>query len=102
MAEIDAEIAREIIQKIAAIADDVAAQAGVGGMETAGGFVSFLAANPDHIADFLNESGGAVDWPVGWHRHGCLSWHGANGNIYTPEHARRQILINAMIKGATQ
>lgn len=102
MAEINPEIAREIIQKIAAIADAVAAQAGVGGMETAGSFVSFLAANPGHIAGFLNESGGVVDWPVGWHRHGCLSWHGANGNIYTPEHARRQVLINAMIKEATQ
>ena len=98
--DIDHEQARQIIQRIAAIADDVACQAGVGGMETAGSFVSFLAAHPEHIPAFFTEGGSVLDWPFAWHRDGYLSWHGTDGKIYKPDQARRQVIINAMLKDA--
>ena len=97
---IDHEQARHIIQRIAAFADNAAFHAGVGGMETAGSFVSFLAARPEHIPAFFTGDGSVLDWPFAWHRYGCLSWHGADGKIYTPDQARRQVIINAMLKDA--
>ena len=99
---IDKEIALAVIQRIASIAQNFSFQAGVASMETAGSFVSFLAVNPDYVDGFMNGTGSFIDWPVTWHRQGCLSWYGQDNKIYTPEEARRQEVIDAMIKGEDQ
>lgn len=82
--EIAPEMAQRVIQRIADVARIVGIQAGVGAMETAGAFVSFLAANPTLIPSFLSGAGGVVDWPADWHRAGCLSWQGMDGRIHWP------------------
>ena len=73
----------EVIQRIAKASATFAHHAGVGGMETAGSIVSFLAANPHRIPDFM-AGGSIIDWPIGWHTAGCLSWHGMDGKIHHP------------------
>ena len=78
------QIAQTVIQRIAEAARIVAAQAGVGAMETAGSFVSFLAANPSFIDSFLAGESGVIDWPAPWHSSGCLSWQGGDGKIHWP------------------
>lgn len=86
----------EVIQRIAEQSQVFAWQAGVGGMETAGSIVSFLAKHPDKIEAFLSGTESIMDWPMGWHEHGLLTWHGQNGKIYSPEWVRRQRTINHM------
>lgn len=88
----------ETIAYIAERADIFAAQAGVGGMETAGSIISYLATHPEHIKAFLND-GSMFDWPVGWHTLGNLTWHGMDGKIHGPADVRRQQLIKRMEKG---
>lgn len=68
--------ASEVITRIADAARAVGFQAGVGAMETAGSIVSFLAANPHRIPDFM-AGGSILDWPFNWHCAGCLTWQGA-------------------------
>jgi hypothetical protein len=75
---------RELISYIAKAANTTAMQAGVGGMETAGGIISFLAANPEYIPAFM-EGVGIADWPVDFHQQGCLSWHGMDGKVHWPK-----------------
>ena len=48
-----ARIQRETIETIAKMAHAIGWQAGVGGMETAGGIVSYLAQHPEHIGAAL-------------------------------------------------
>lgn len=74
---------RDVIRRIADAANSIAWQAGVGGMETAGGIVSFLAANPQHIDKFMAD-GSVIDLPADWHRNGCLTWHGMDGKLHQP------------------
>lgn len=90
--------ARAVIQRIAEAAEAVGWQAGVGGMETAGSIVSFLAAHPEHVEAFM-AGGSVLDWPVGWHEQGKLTWHGQDGKVYDPATARRARLIRKMEKG---
>lgn len=89
----------QVIKHIETVADAWAAAAGVGGMETAGSIVSFLAAHPERIGDFLSGKSSPLDWPIGWHEQGRLSWHGQDGKIYRPEHVRRHRLIKQMEQG---
>lgn len=75
----------DVIKRIAEAAQAVAFQAGVGGMETAGMFVSVLAAHPEKVAGFLDGSLSIVDDGHLLNAHcGCLSWHATNGQIVTP------------------
>lgn len=67
-------------------ATDLGIQAGVGAMETAGAFVSYIAANPERVQAFL--TGGAADMPLRLHVAGCLSWHGMDGKIHWPSDIR--------------
>lgn len=83
------------IEHVAKASEMIAWQAGVGGMETAGSIISYLAENPEALADFM-ETGSIMDWPAGWHTHGRLTWHGMNGKLCSPEFARRQMLINSL------
>lgn len=89
---------REVIAHIAAVSSAIGFQAGVGAMETAGSVVSYLAAHPEEIDAFL-AGGSVLDWPVGWHAEGCLSWHGMDGKIHTPEQARHHRIIKQLERG---
>lgn len=93
------EIARDVIKAIANAAEAMAWQAGVGGMETAGSIVSYLARHPELIDDFISGKTSIIDWPLGWHTHGSLTWHGMDGKIHRPEDVRRHNLIKKMEKG---
>lgn len=88
----------DVIAKIVEAAEAIAWQAGVGGMETAGSIVSYLAQHPEQVDNFL-AGGSTHEWPVGWHTHGCLTWHGMDGKIWSPEAARRARVIKEMEKG---
>lgn len=88
-----------VILRIAQAAEAFAFQAGVGGMETAGSIVSYLAKHPDQIDGFLSGEASMIDWPFGWHTQGCLTWHAMNGTICSPEKARRSAIIRKMEKG---
>jgi hypothetical protein len=81
------EAVAAFVQHVAKVAASFARQAGVGGMETAGGIISFLARHPEHIASFQN--GGVFDLPPDWIERGCLTWHAQNGKIVHPDYARR-------------
>src|SRR4051794_39195154 len=98
--DIDASVAQTVIERIAAVAEAIGCQAGVGGMETAGSIISYLAENPGQITDFMAEQTSVMDWPIGWHEQGRLTWHGMDGKIHRPEHARRQRMIRKLERGA--
>lgn len=89
-------IARDVIERLADLAETIAAHAGVGGMETAGGIVSYLAEHPDDIPKLMDGTLSILDWPDRFHTHGRLSWHGANGGVFTPEYARRHDVIRGI------
>lgn len=75
----------EVIKRLAEVAQAVAFQSGTGAMETAGMFVSVLAAHPEKVAGFLDGSLSIVDDGHLLNAHcGCLSWHANNGQIVTP------------------
>jgi hypothetical protein len=57
-------------------------------METAGSFVSYLAANPEKAEEFT--SGFLYGLPPKWHVEGCLSWHGMDGKIHRPTDVREK------------
>ena len=78
---------RRVTAYLANVASDFAFQAGVGSMETAGGWVSFLAANPEKCEPFLQSPLKAL--PADFWLHGCLSWHGKDGKVFTPRMARK-------------
>lgn len=87
MAELTPE---DVIKRIAAIANDVAWQAGVGGLELAGQFVSVLAAHPEKIAGFLSGKLSIVDDDALFHaENGCLTWHTKGGSVISPEGFRK-------------
>jgi hypothetical protein len=78
--------AEEFIQHLADVAEAVGIQAGVGGMETAGGIISYLAEHPESFQAFI--AGGFLALPVDLRRSGRLTWHGADGRVFTPQQAR--------------
>ena len=76
----------EVIKKIASVADDVACQAGVGGVELAGQFVSVLTQNPELIGSFLDGTMDMIGDDRLFHaQNGCLTWHARNGQVISPE-----------------
>jgi len=96
MVEIDLTSAEAVIQRIAQIAETFAAQAGVGGMETAGNLVSYLAKHPRDIEPCLKF--GIFELPADWHERGDLTWHALSGKIVRPEAARRARTIKKLEK----
>lgn len=95
------EIAEMVIRRIAEAAEAIAFQAGVGGMETAGSIVSYLAEHPEDVPALMAGKLSVLDWPIGWHMHGRLTWHGQDGRVFSPEYARRQTLINQLERGGS-
>lgn len=100
MSDIDFAQARLTIERIAKLAETFAAQAGVGGMETAGNIVSYLAEHPEDIEPCLRF--GLFELPDNWHLHGRLTWHAMNGKIMKPEVARQARVIKSLNPSATR
>lgn len=91
------KIVSDAISQIARSAEVFAAQANVGGMETAGGIVSFLARNPEWTGAFFKR-GSLFDLPDDWIERGCLTWHAQNGKIVHPDYARRARIVSKLAK----
>lgn len=91
-------IMQDGIGHIARIAAGFAQQAGVGGMETAGALVSYLADHPRDLEPLLN--GGIFELPPDWIERGSLTWHAQNGEIIAPKFARQSRTIKKMIDAA--
>ena len=89
-----------VIAYIAQVAHNIGWQAGVGAMETVGSIVSYLAKNPDAIEPFFAGQTSVMDWPMGWHTQGCLSWQGMDGKVHTPQEVRLRGVVKKMEKGA--
>lgn len=88
--------AQEVIEHIARVAAAIGWQANVGAMETAGSIISYLAEHPEHTADFMAGKTSVLDWPVGWHERGCLTWQGMNGWVVAPEYARHARIVRSL------
>jgi len=73
--------ARQIIAVIADIANIVGWQAGEAGADIAGGIVSWLAANPDHIDTFLTHGGEMMIDGTIKPEAGLLTWRAVSGEI---------------------
>ena len=84
----------DFIETVAARAQAFADQAGVGGMETAGQILSYLAAHPEDIEPFM--VGGVFELPERWFEHGCLTWHAVNGKIVHPQTARFSRIVKQL------
>lgn len=78
------EAEKRVIARIVQAAEAIGFQAGVGGRETAGAIVSYLATSPDEIAPFVDGKLSPIDFAGDWMRGGCLSWHAVNGEIVHP------------------
>lgn len=86
----------DVIARIVEVSENIAFHAGVGGMETAGSIVSYLAKHPDQIPALMAGTLSVLDWPRAWHAHGVLTWHGTDGKIYSPAFVRRQMVIKGL------
>jgi len=83
--------ADELARVTAFLAEQAAgfsSSASVGGMETAGGFVSYLACHPDKCEQWLTDPISAMPKDARFWLYGCLSWHGKDGEIHHPRDAR--------------
>lgn len=81
---LDVDTAKRVIIELAKAAHAIAWQAGVGGRETAGAIVSYLATSPDEIMPFIEGKLSPFDFAGDWIRGGCLSWHTDRGNVVHP------------------
>lgn len=88
--------AQAVIDHIAEAAIAIGWQAGVGAMEIAGSIISYLAEHPERTADFMSGKTSVLDWPIGWHEHGCLTWQAMNGRVVMPEQARHARIIKSL------
>lgn len=73
------------IARLVNVSRAIGFQAGVGGRETAGAIASYLATSPDEIAPFMDGELSPLDFKGDWMRGGCLTWHGGNGKVVSPE-----------------
>lgn len=91
---IDMAQAELVIQRIEKIAEAFAMQAGVGGCETAGHLISYLAENPRDIEPLLKF--GMMELPDDWIERGQLSHYAQNGKIVRPHQVRQSRVINKL------
>lgn len=84
----------DFVNTVATRSAGFAAQAGVGGMETAGALISYLAEHPEDIEPFMN--GGIFELPPNWIELGCLTWHAQNGKIVHPQTARFSRIVKSL------
>ena len=76
---------QKAIARIVNVSRAIGWQAGVGGRETAGAIVSYLATSPDEIAPFVSGDLSPLDFAGDWMRGGCLTWHASHGQVVSPE-----------------
>lgn len=93
---IDFAQAELLFERLAAIAEPMAFQAGVGEMETVGHLVSYLLDHPRDIEPLLRF--GISELPEDWIRKGRLSYHAVNGKIRRPVDARRAVVVKGLEK----
>lgn len=96
-----AAAAPPVIHRIASVADAVGWQAGVGGMETAGMIVSYLAAHPEDTETFLRDGTGyLIDSKISV-EHGSLTFHRKlDGKVTTPQELRAAIEVKRIERDA--
>lgn len=90
----------DTIKRIADVAEAVAWQAGVGGCETAGAIISYLAEHPDQVADFM-EHGSSFLLEIDarkLHATGRLTWHRGDGKVVTPQDLRISLTVRDLAK----
>ncbi|HCE09751.1 MAG TPA: hypothetical protein DEQ40_14355 [Oxalobacteraceae bacterium] len=91
----------DTIKYIADVAEAFADAAGVGGVETAGAIISYLAAHPDMVGNFM-EDGPEFLMNVDArriHADGRLTWHrGGDGKVVTPRDLRISLTVRDMAK----
>jgi hypothetical protein len=86
--------APEFIAHLTAVAQAVEFGAGVGGVEIAGGILSYLSARPDQLAAFMAHGFDAL--PADFWMHGSLAWTSVKGELVSPAWARRAAKIAVM------
>lgn len=96
--DIDFAQAELIFERLAAIAEPLAEQAGVGEMETVGHLVSYLLDHPRDIEPCLRF--GIGELPDDWIVKGRLTYCAVNGKITNPATARRSRIIKALEKSS--
>jgi len=92
-----ADIRADFVSRLADIAEAIGWQAGVGGAETAGMIISYLAAHPEQIETVLEH--GIIDLPGDLWAAGRLTWMGMNGQVVNPQQASFARVIRKMQKG---
>lgn len=92
--ERDIKIIQAFIDWLANSAHTLSWQAGVGGMETAGSLISYLAEHPEDLEPFLN--GGLIELPDDFFRRGCLTYHAPNGKVVHPQAVRFATIIEGL------
>ena len=98
VSSIDFDQAEKVIERLAEIAEQFGRAAGIGGMETAGKLVSYLATHPRDIEPLLRF--GVFELPDDWHERGCLTWHAKTGEVVHPDKARRARIIKKLERSA--
>ena len=82
-----ADPVRDFITYVAKLSEAIGFQAGVGGRETAGAIISYLAQHPDKLDAFMKE--GVFGWgDTEWITGGCLTWKANDGKVWHPDDAR--------------
>lgn len=91
----------DTVKYIADVAEAFAEAAGVGGVETAGAIISYLAAHPDLVANFMDD-GPEFLMNVDArriHADGKLTWHrGGDGRVVTPQDLRISSTVRDLTK----
>lgn len=94
----------DFIHELAVASDTFAGMAGVGGIETAGSLISYLAAHPEKIDLFMQQGifglmDGAPGGPRDLHAQGCLTWHRkGDGKVTTPQELRIGLIVRDLAK----
>jgi hypothetical protein len=84
----------KLIELIVDRSEAFANQAGVGGRETAGTLVAYLADHPEDIEPWIN--GGFFELPPSWIEQGRLTYHAQNGKVVHPQDARFSRVVKAL------
>jgi hypothetical protein len=72
----------DFLSMVHGCAEGLAQEAGVGGVETAGHLISYLADHPGDIEPFM--VGGVFELPMRWIEGGRLTYYANNGQIMHP------------------
>jgi hypothetical protein len=86
--------ALEFIERLSDCAEALGEDAGIGGMETAGMVLSFLANRPDWLGAFMK--GGITALPSDFFERGLLTFHGADGKVRLPRELRYSRIVAKM------